>query len=227
LEPPPPSAAGVVNLYSREFYALARRRLRSGGIVAQWWPLPTQNDEDSRAMVRAFLDEFPHASVWTTELHEMLLVGSPDPMPLDFETMRARFEQPAVRAALGEVGVASAAALAATWIGGRPELERYAGAAPPVTDDQPRIEYATWVRPLEVTRVLPALLAMSTAPPVAASDEDRQTIDVERRRLHQFYRAALAAYAGRPADARLGLTAVLSADPDNPYYRWFLVRRTD
>jgi len=41
LEPPPPSAAGVVNLYSREFYELARRRLAPGGMVAQWWPLPT------------------------------------------------------------------------------------------------------------------------------------------------------------------------------------------
>ena len=45
LEPPPPSAAGVVNLYSADFYRLAAQRLRPSGIVAQWWPLATQNDE--------------------------------------------------------------------------------------------------------------------------------------------------------------------------------------
>ena len=43
LEPPPPSAAGVVNLYSQDFYSLAAARLNSQGIVAQWLPLPTQN----------------------------------------------------------------------------------------------------------------------------------------------------------------------------------------
>jgi spermidine synthase len=73
LEPPPPSAAGVVNLYSSDFYALAGTRLRQGGLLAQWFPLPTQNDEDSRSLVRSFLDVFPHVSLWTTEFHGMLL----------------------------------------------------------------------------------------------------------------------------------------------------------
>src|SRR5262249_31348789 len=54
LEPPPPSAAGVANLYSRDFYELARERLAPGGLLAQWWPVPAQNDEDSRSLVRAF-----------------------------------------------------------------------------------------------------------------------------------------------------------------------------
>jgi predicted membrane-bound spermidine synthase len=52
LEPPPPSAAGVANLYSRDFYELARARLAPAGLVAQWWPLPAQNDEDYRWVVR-------------------------------------------------------------------------------------------------------------------------------------------------------------------------------
>lgn len=59
LEPPPPSAAGVVNLYSRNFYQLAAARLQPAGLVAQWLPLPTQNDEDSRSLVRSFIDVFP------------------------------------------------------------------------------------------------------------------------------------------------------------------------
>ena len=105
LEPPPPSAMGVVNLYSRDFYALAGHRLTANGLLAQWWPLATQNDEDSRAMVRAFLDAFPYASLWTTELHEMLLLGSPEPIELDAARIGARFDHPEVAAALGEVGI--------------------------------------------------------------------------------------------------------------------------
>ncbi|MDH4151823.1 MAG: fused MFS/spermidine synthase, partial [Betaproteobacteria bacterium] len=94
LEPPPPSAAGVANLYSTDFYALARSRLRPGGLVAQWLPLPTQNDEDTRALVRSFLDIYPHASLWTTELHEMLLVGSLEPVDLDVPRIIERVSQP-------------------------------------------------------------------------------------------------------------------------------------
>ena len=36
FEPPPSSAAGVVNLYSTAFYALAGARLQEGGLLAQW-----------------------------------------------------------------------------------------------------------------------------------------------------------------------------------------------
>ena len=39
FEPPPPQDAGIVNLYTREFYRLAKRRLERGGKLAQWVPL--------------------------------------------------------------------------------------------------------------------------------------------------------------------------------------------
>ncbi|WP_262138855.1 fused MFS/spermidine synthase, partial [Pseudomonas sp. Marseille-Q5117] len=113
LEPPPPSAAGVVNLYSRDFYQLAASRLQDQGIVAQWLPLPTQNIDDSRSLVRSFLDVFPHASLWTSEFHEMLLVGSMKPMQLDAAKITARFQQDSVRNTLQDVGIGSAAALLA------------------------------------------------------------------------------------------------------------------
>src|SRR5215510_13315416 len=134
LEPPPPTAAGVVNLYSSDFYRAAASRLNPRGLLAQWWPLAAQNDEDSRSLVRIFLDVFPHASLWTTELHEMLLLGSGEPIELDAERIGARFAEPTVAAALGEVGIATPAALLATWVAGRDGLVRYAADALPVTD---------------------------------------------------------------------------------------------
>lgn len=107
LEPPPPSASGVVNLYSTGFYELAVSRLNHGGLVAQWLPLPTQNEDDTRSLVRSFLEVFPHASLWTTEVHEMLLVGSLQPIDLDVARISQRFNEPALKAALSEVGVAT------------------------------------------------------------------------------------------------------------------------
>lgn len=135
LELPPPSAEGVVNLYSTDFYQLAGKRLEANGLFAQWLPISTQNDDDTRSLVRSFLDVFPYATLWTTELHEMLLIGSYSPIELDVNQIAARFDQSGVSTALQAVGISSPAALLATWVTGRDGLERYAANASPVTDD--------------------------------------------------------------------------------------------
>ena len=222
LEPPPPSATGVANLYSRDFYELCRSRLQGGGLMAQWWPLAAQNDEDSRSLVRSFLDVFPHATVWTTELYEMLLVGSTSPITLDGRRIAARFSRPETAGALGEAGIESPAALLATWITGRKGLEAYAGDAPAVTDDRPIIEHAAWVRRGEFRRVLPRVLALATDVPLGHDDPLRAEVQAERRELLAFYRFALHASAGERAEAASALEEVLGRDPSNPYYWWMV-----
>ncbi|WP_130907394.1 fused MFS/spermidine synthase [Pseudomonas sp. Sample_16] len=223
LEPPPPSAAGVVNLYSRDFYQLAASRLNKQGLVAQWLPLPTQNIDDSRSLVRSFLDVYPYASLWTSEFHEMLLVGSMEPMELDATKINQRFQQDSVRSTLQDVGIGSAAALLATWVTDRAGLERFAANAQPVTDDQPRIEYAPWVRAKEITRVLPTLLDLHTVPPLLNADQGfTERMNTHQQRLMQFYRASLHAYEGdRDAWSR-DIREVMRGDGGNPYYRWFV-----
>ncbi len=222
LEPPPPSAAGVVNLYSRDFYALAATRLKPDGLVAQWLPLPTQTDADTRSLVRSFLDAFPHATLWTTEVHEMMLVGSPAPIELDARRIAARFDQPGVSAALKEVGVDSPAALLSTFVCDGAGLTRFAGDAPAVTDDRPRIEYGPWVMPGEFERTLPSLLELQTAPIVAGADGVLQANIAERRSgLYRFYASALFAYQGDSVKWKRTLADVLVKEPNNPYFLWF------
>jgi spermidine synthase len=223
LEPPPPSAAGVVNLYSRDFYTLALQRLKPDGLLAQWWPLATQNDEDSRSLIRSFLDVFPYATLWTTELHEMLLIGSVEPIQLDAARVAERFARPELSGALKEVGITSPAALLATYVTDRAGLERFAMDTPPTTDDRPRIEYAAWLRSGEFSRVLPRALAQRTDPAIAGADEPLlEAIATERRRLMDFYQAGLAAYGGEREQWAEKMSKVLAEDGSNPYFSWFL-----
>jgi spermidine synthase len=223
LEPPPPSNAGVVNLYSRDFYTLAATRLNPDGLVAQWLPLATQTNADTRSLVRSFLDAFPHATLWTTELHEMLLVGSLAPIELDAGRIAARFNQPEVGSALREVGIASPAALMATWVTDRAGLERYAGDAAPVTDDRPRIEYGSWVMPGEFARSLPQIMEVRTDPPLVGMDaEFRAAVEHERTLLLSFYEAGIYAYQGDQEHWQETMAWVLRRDPGNPYFRWFV-----
>ncbi len=223
LEPPPPSAAGVVNLYSTDFYELATARLERMGLVAQWLPLPTQTDAETRSLVRSFLDVFPHATLWTTELHEMLLIGSLEPIELDAERIAARFNEPEVAATLREVGISSPAALLATWVTDRDGLMRFAADTPPTTDDRPRIEYGAWVRPGQFIQTLVALNDLRIAPPLVNADTiPEEETAVEREKMLVVYEAGIYSYQRDQSRLQQAIRWLLARDPDNPYYRWFI-----
>jgi predicted membrane-bound spermidine synthase len=224
LEPPPPAAAGAVNLYSKEFYELANERLNEDGLLAQWWPIATQNDEDSQSLVRSMLDVFPYVTLWTTEFHEMMLIGSREPQRPDFERVAERMRAPSVAQALREVGVETPADLLATYLTDRSGLEAYAGDAQPVTDDRPRIEYASWIRAQEITRVLPKLLELRQPPPVATTSEQAAAVEASYRQLIAFYDLSLVALGGDRETWAARAQEFASQPTSNAYYDWFFGR---
>ncbi len=223
LEPPPPAAAGVVNLYSRDFYELARARLSENGALAQWWPIATQNDEDSRSLVQSMLEIFPNVALFTTELHEMLLLGSMRPLRFDLAALQAQLTEPALQQALTDVGITSIEELLATYVTDRSGLEGYVSGAPPVTDDDPRIEYAPWVRPNELTRVLPKLLERAIFPPITGERAAMLAprMEAKRQELYDFYLAGVSAMTGDRATWSQALHDVGPALRENAYYAWF------
>src|SRR5262249_8751837 len=75
LEPPPIAFAGVGSLYSREFYELARSRLRPGGYLTPWLPLSQVPPATALSMVRAFVDVFPEAVLLSGWMDELILMG--------------------------------------------------------------------------------------------------------------------------------------------------------
>ena len=61
VDPPPPlGAAGTSLLYSKEFFALVRRRLSRGGILQQWLYSPTGDDVVRASVAKALVESFPH-----------------------------------------------------------------------------------------------------------------------------------------------------------------------
>jgi len=87
IDPPnPPEAAGSSLLYSREFYRLARTRLRPGGILQQWIPITdlgtlasvTRALEASFPHVRAFPSVNPHPTLQVLGVHYL---ASDRPIP--------------------------------------------------------------------------------------------------------------------------------------------------
>ncbi len=65
IDPPPPiESAGSSLLYSRDFYAIARQRLKPGGILEQWFF--TGDKADIAAVTRAIQEEFPYVNAYTS-----------------------------------------------------------------------------------------------------------------------------------------------------------------
>ena len=82
IDPPPPiGAAGSSLLYSREFYSAAKKHLRPGGILQQWFPggdLAT-----TAAIARALKESFPYVRAFNSPLvqYGIHYLASNEPIP--------------------------------------------------------------------------------------------------------------------------------------------------
>ncbi|NHZ69602.1 MAG: hypothetical protein GWP20_00005 [Thermotogales bacterium] len=141
LEPPPPVLAGMANLYSLDFYELAKSRLTDEGVVVQWIPLHTQSNEDTRMLIATFLKAFQNSSLWWTESGETLILGRMSDSPLPPGHFRKLMSNANVARSLNEIDIQTPAQLAAHYLLDRNGLQAYVGDTAVMTDELPVIEY--------------------------------------------------------------------------------------
>jgi predicted membrane-bound spermidine synthase len=215
LEPPPIAHAGVAALYSREFYELARSRLKAGGYLSQWLPAYQVPADSSLAMVRAFIDVFPQSVMLSGAQAELLLVATTAARieldPTRVATALAR--ETAVREDLARLDLGSVREIAGTFVGSAETLHRATRASPAVTDDRPLQEYS--VRSglsaglMGVPSSLFDVMQIAAWCPRCIDDESRSAhvadLDLYLGLLQQAYLAPVAdvasAAASRPATA--------------------------
>jgi hypothetical protein len=81
VDPPPPvQAAGSSMLYSEEFYRVAKRRLRAGGILQQWMPVEDADRAAVSAAAQSLRHSFPHIRAFWDEFGVHFLC-SDHPLP--------------------------------------------------------------------------------------------------------------------------------------------------
>ena len=137
-EPPPPRAAGIASLYSREFFALARSRMRPGGILTYWLPVYQLEPREMRAIVSGFCAVFEDCSLWSGYLLDWMLVGTREARgPVDSARFSAQWRDPLVAQRLHEAGFDDPAQIGATFLADAPALREIAGDAPALDDDHP------------------------------------------------------------------------------------------
>lgn len=166
VDPSPPLyAAGTVNLYSRDFYALAKRKLAPGGLLAVW--LPEYPEPDYKMVLKTFVDVMPHSEFWlgTKGGGGLIMLGSSEPIP-DAKGLEARLKAPRVRADLLEIDkeFEKKGSLEKLRLGSGADYADYLKGAPEVTDDFPRLEYPYFRSKTREYYDHPAILTKAVAP---------------------------------------------------------------
>ncbi len=160
-EPPPPMLAGVVNLYTREYFALLRERLSPGGIATYWLPIFQLSDRAALSIVRAFCDVFEDCSLWRGMGFNLMLMGTRDARgPVPAQRFRRPWRTPELRRELETLGLELPEQLGAHFLVGAEDLRARVRDVPALVDDWPKrirapsrsIEaqsalYADWLTP--------------------------------------------------------------------------------
>jgi spermidine synthase len=217
LEPPPPTAEGAATLYTREFYAAARRRMRAGGVIAQWIPLDQQSADLDRAMLSAMLAEFPHVEVYLPSRVEGVVLASDRSLAPDLARWRSRWDTPAVRASLADVGFATPESLAATRVLDTAGVRAWVAGVAPMVDDLPAVEFYR-SRPGAAFDAMSMVALRPRGAPLGTTDValyERQS-RVEALGLRAWHRAL----AGDMAGARALAAEMRALDPTSPYPRY-------
>ncbi|MFQ5586623.1 MAG: fused MFS/spermidine synthase [Thermodesulfobacteriota bacterium] len=152
-EPMHPSLAGVVNLYTREYYELAKAHLKEGGIMSQWIPLYNLSVEDVRMLVKTFQSVFPHTTIWLANA-DIFMIGSPDRTTIDYALLEKRVSKPNIQELLGEIDLEEPLEILSTFLMNEEMVRHYAEGAPIITDNMPLVEF-TGPRSLHVNTISP------------------------------------------------------------------------
>ena len=136
-EPPPPKNPLIVNLYSKEYFALVRDRLKPGGIASYWLPIHALLGPDSAAIIRAFCEVFEDCSLWSGYNQDLILLGSNSGLqPLSRSELNSYWSGP-LATELFDIGIENSGMLCSLFIADHETLVRLVEDTPPLTDNFP------------------------------------------------------------------------------------------
>jgi spermidine synthase len=141
-EPSNPWIAGVAALFTREFFLAARDRLAPGGVICQWANAYNISDQDLRSIVATFRSVFPHGTAWLVGGDDVVLIASDEPLDQRLALIERQWNRRGVAEDLQRAGAVEPFTLWSLFVGGPPELERYALSAPVLTDDRMTLEFS-------------------------------------------------------------------------------------
>ncbi len=131
-----PHLAGAGNLYSRDYFELAKRSLTPTGVMVQW--IAADTEYQYKMMLRTFTSVFPYVTLW---VNHQLAVGSTQPLELHEVDWDRKMQNPQTRGAFAANGLIDFKTLLSVYSAGDKQVREYVGDGPILSDDLPIIEY--------------------------------------------------------------------------------------
>lgn len=147
-DPIHPWVKGSAALYTREYFALCKRRLNPGGVVTQWVPLYESNEDVVKSEIATFFTAFPEGTIWSNDIegegYDVVLLGRTEPFKIDVDALGRRLlreDHRRVADSLAEVNFTCATDLLCTYAGRGPDLATWLKDAQINTDRNLRLQY--------------------------------------------------------------------------------------
>src|SRR5262249_4174307 len=138
-----PHQFGTNNFFTKEFFRLARGRLKPGGLLCMWLPVFQLSRDDLLIILKTMGAEFPYASLWDFGMAQTMLVAGDAPPSADLPRWEALLATEGARASLGAFGLDRPAPLLALLSVPRSAFHNAPDTVPLNTDDRPVLEYAS------------------------------------------------------------------------------------
>lgn len=233
FEPMPLALAGVSTFYTRDYYELCLEHLKPGGLVSQWIPLHSLNPEVVRSLMATFIEVFPEYCAWFVNA-DLFMVGSNQPLQIDYARANERLADPRISAALEQVGFTDLAEVFSSFFMGKQNIDKFAKGAPVMTDDRPWAEFVapklvyerTVDKSLEMLTPLlesPSTILRRDSLPTTQSTEFVQALD-RRFEARKKTLEGLALYYGGSfgSEPEVSFKAALDIDPNDQSARYYL-----
>ena len=143
-EPSNPWITGVSNLFTRDYWQLAQRRLADDGVFCQWAQLYELSPRNIKTILRTFGEVFPYTYVFSAEdlSSDVILIATNHPLLLDRAHLARNFTDPRIKAELERAEVHSADDLLAYLLLTPEEIPAFTVGADINTDDNALIEFS-------------------------------------------------------------------------------------
>ena len=86
-EPSNPWITGVSNLFTKDFFEIAAKRLEPDGLLCQWFHLYGMSEESTRSLIATFREVFPYVIAFQDR--DLILIGGRNPLELSLASTRS------------------------------------------------------------------------------------------------------------------------------------------
>jgi spermidine synthase len=146
-----PKSADSWVLYTQEFYKAVEDTLTEDGVFVQWLPFHLLTTQEYQIILKTFQSVFPHTTLWLTHsFDEMgrymkfsLVVGTPEPFSLDFQSFKRKLLYPSVQEDLEFWNLNHPLGILENFLSGEKKIREWTESVPINTDNLPWSYYNT------------------------------------------------------------------------------------